>query len=214
MPAVRSKKHKECLELTCEIKDYSKEMSSYSYYKKQNHKYIIEPERSSQCSKCVRLGISCDVNFLLSSSNQATINRQVEKLQEQEEEVIAKILRLCKQQKLLRQYRREILRYSLKTLDKLNTLKQKENKEKEKHKREEQESIVRRGDPQEYEDPYSDYNPSLIARLADLPADNLFQLSDFDSYVLLVGYYSYAALDSVIATQGSNSETPLVSQGN
>ena len=47
IPAVYLKKHKERLELAYEIKDYSKEMSSYSHYKKQNRKYIIEPERSS-----------------------------------------------------------------------------------------------------------------------------------------------------------------------
>ena len=214
IPTICSKKYKECLELTREIKDYSKEMSSYSYYKKQNRKYIIEPERSSQCSKYIHLGISYDINFLLSSSNQATINRQVKKLQEQEKEAIAKILRLRKQQKLLRQRRREILHYSLKTLDKLDTLEQKENKEKEKRKREERESIVQRGNPQEYEDPYSDYDPTLIARLIGLPTNDLLQLSDFDPYILPIGYYSYATLDSVIVTQGSSSETPLVSQGN
>ena len=137
IPTVCSKKHKEHLKLTREIKDYSKEISSCSYYKKQNHKCIIKPGRSSQCSKYIRLGITCDINFLPSSSNQAAIDYQVEKLQEQEEEALAKILRLRKQQKLLRQHYREILRYSLKTLDKLDTLEQRENKEKEKREREE-----------------------------------------------------------------------------
>ena len=47
MPAICSKKHKERLKLAREIEDYSKEMSSYSYYEKQNHKCIIEPKRSS-----------------------------------------------------------------------------------------------------------------------------------------------------------------------
>ena len=69
MPAICSKKHKERLKLAREIEDYSKEMSSYSYYEKQNHKCIIEPKRSSWYSEYIRLGISYDINFLSSSSN-------------------------------------------------------------------------------------------------------------------------------------------------
>ena len=182
-------------------------MSSYSHYKKQNRKYIVELGRSSRCSECIRLGISYNINFLSSSSNQATINHQVEKLQEQKEEVIAKILRLRKQQKLLHQRRHKILRYSLKTLDELNT---QERKESEERLQQEAERLLERST----KDPYPDYDPTLLARLAGLPADNLIQLSDFDSYALPIGYNSYATLDSMIVTQGLNSKTPLASQGN
>ena len=42
-----------------------------------------------------------------------------------------KILRICKQKALLKKHKKEMLCYSLKFLDKLNTLEEKERKERE-----------------------------------------------------------------------------------
>ena len=184
-------------------------MSSYSRYKKQNYKYIVS-DKSTYYTKYVRLSISYNINYLLSKSNQVAINYQVEKLQEQEEEAIVKILRLYKQQKLLRQCRRDILRRGLQTLDKLDTQERKEKEEvEERVRQEEAERLLARST----KDPYPDYDPTLLARLATLPADDPLQLSDFNPYALPMGYDSYSTLDSVLVVLGSNSGTPPASQG-
>ena len=33
--------------------------------------------------------------------------------------------------------------------------------------------MIQRGDPREHKDPYADYDPTLLARLASLPANDL-----------------------------------------
>jgi hypothetical protein len=60
-----------------------------------------------------------------------SIKKQEEKLCEQEEEVMSKILCLYKQQRLLYQCRDEMAKRGLKFLDELDTAKEKERKEKE-----------------------------------------------------------------------------------
>ena len=214
-------KRKEHINLTQKIKSYSLEISPYSRYQRQDRKYIVEEGKSTHCSEYVRAGLSCDMNYLPSKGDQLSLDYQFENLDEQEElairaqeEAIARILYLRKQKAFLKKHHKEILLQGLQTLDKLDALEQKENKEKEKREREEQEAIVQRGNPQEYKDPYSDYDSTLIARLTGLPANDPLQLSDFNPYVLPIGYYSYATLDSIIATQGLSSETPLTSQSN
>ena len=63
------------------------------------------------------------------------------------------------------------------------------------------------------DNPYSDYNPTLLARLADLPLDDPLQLSDFDPYTLPIGYNSYITLDCILVILGSGGRTPQASQG-
>ena len=120
-----------------------------------------------------------------------------------------KIQRLCKQKALLRQRKKEILCRGLRTLDELNTQERKEKEEEERVCQEETERLLL----QSVDDPCSNYDPTLTARLINLPADDLLQLSDFDPYTLPIGYDSYATLDSVLVVLGSRGGTPLASQG-
>ena len=82
----------------------------------------------------------------------------------------------------------------MRTLDELDALEEKEKKEEERVRQEKAERLLL----QSTKDPCPDYDPTLLARLADLPADDLLWLSDFDPYTLPVGYNSYAALDSSV----------------
>ena len=102
-----------------------------------------------------------------------------------------------------------MLHYSLQTLDKLDTQERKEKEEEERACQKETERLLL----QSIKDPYPDYNPTLTARLINLPTNNLFQLSNFDSYTLPIGYNSYAILDSALVIPGLYSRTSLASQG-
>src|SRR5690242_20272191 len=121
-----SKKHKERLRLACLIKDTGLDMMPCSFCEKQNRKCIVAPKEDSlRCSKCVCHGGKCDVNGPL-SLDWESIDRQQEKLMQEEEEAMAKILRLRKQQSFLRKRKKEMLRRGLRTLNKLDAAEGKE----------------------------------------------------------------------------------------
>jgi predicted adenine nucleotide alpha hydrolase (AANH) superfamily ATPase len=77
-------------------------MSPYSRYSKQNRKYMVDSEKSTRCTECIRIKISCNVQSdgwnknVPSLGDWESIARQKEILEEQEEEAMAKILRLRK----------------------------------------------------------------------------------------------------------------------
>ena len=206
---VASLKHSEHLALTRVIKSVGSEILTCSRYERSSRKCIVEPRKSSQCSKYIRASSIYNVNYLPSVSEQEAVDSQIKRLESQEKEAFAKIQRLRKQKALLRQCKKEMLRRGLQTLDKLDTQERKEKKEEERAYQEETDCLL----SQSVKDPYPDYDPTLTARLINLPADDPLQLSDFDPYTLPIGYDSYTTLDSALVIPGSHSRTPLASQG-
>ena len=85
---------------------------------------------SNRCSECV----CCSLKYNQGSfdlSGFAAIQKEEERLEQEEEEAIAKILRLCKQHWTLKTCAKDILKHSLRTLDKLDKAEAKEKEEKE-----------------------------------------------------------------------------------
>jgi hypothetical protein len=94
-------------------------MPSCSTCDRSGRTCIVADEKSSRCAECVRQGKACDVRGP-SLSDWASIDRQEEKLEKEEEEAMMKVLRLRKQKRLLRARRKEMLRRGLRTLDELD----------------------------------------------------------------------------------------------
>lgn len=90
---------------------------------------------SRRCSECVQSKVRCDLrddpwgNHVPSLSDWASIEKQKQRLEEQEEEAMAKILRLRKQKRLLIEREREMACRGLKYLDELDKAEQKEREE-------------------------------------------------------------------------------------
>lgn len=101
----------------------------------------------AKCSECTRQGKTCDViekNRMPSFSDWESLDRQRQRLDEEEEEAIsksqeamAKILRLRKQKRFLAEREQEMLRRGLSTLNELDEAEEKEKEEEEKRKAEE-----------------------------------------------------------------------------
>jgi hypothetical protein len=140
MPAERSKKLRERLDLARRIELCGIEISPCSYCEKQERKYLVA-EGSSRCSECARRGQRCDIEGIPASSWVA-LEREEERLDAEEKkaaatmaESAARLARLRKQKKFLYKRVAEILRCRLKTLDKLDKAEEKERKEKEEAER-------------------------------------------------------------------------------
>ena len=99
MPADRSKKLKECLELARRVEHCGFEISPCLPYRYSGHRCIVSDMDTACCSECIRSGRgNCDsLSNLPSLGDWASIDRQCRKLRDEEEEAIAKILRLQKQ---------------------------------------------------------------------------------------------------------------------
>lgn len=107
---------------------------------RQGRKCIVSAKSEhGRCSECVRQGKgNCDaVKFssLPSMGDWESLDRQQEKLQAEEEEAMAKILRLRKQQAFLRERKRAMVARGLQTLDELDEAEEKERREKEEAER-------------------------------------------------------------------------------
>jgi len=134
------KKRKERLNLIHYIEDNGDKMIPCSTCRRRNRKCVVAPDRSDRCSECIRAKVPCNVKASLadmwedevpSMTDWESIEKQEEKLREQEEEAMSKILRLRKQQRLLCQRRDEMAKRGLKFLDELDAAEEKERKEKE-----------------------------------------------------------------------------------
>ena len=115
-------------------------MDSCSYCREEKRKCILDRDnpQHTRCSECVRAKKACDaVKPLVESwelevsrvSDWETLDKQMEKLDEQEEEAMAKILRLRKQKGFLKARRAEMRARGLRYLDELDALEEKERKE-------------------------------------------------------------------------------------
>ena len=142
MPADRSKKLKERLELARRVERCGFEMSPCSPCRRSGRRCIVSDADAARCSECVRSGRgNCDFSSNLPSlGDWASIDRQRRKLRDEEEEAMAKILRLRKQQRFLDDREQEMLRRGLESLDELDKAEEKERKDKEEAERRELEA--------------------------------------------------------------------------
>ena len=132
------RKTRERQSLARTIEDIGNEMIPCSLCKRQNRKCVVRDDKLERCAKCVRHKCSCDVKVPLadqweqevpSMNDWESLDRQVKKLRAEEEEVMAKILRLRKQQDFLYRRKEEMSRRGLRFLDELDALEEKERKE-------------------------------------------------------------------------------------
>lgn len=137
MSSVTLLKKSERLKLARKIESLGLEMSPCSRCKKQNRKCVVDPEQSTRCAECIRQKCSCDAlqddweRNVPRMSDWDAIEKQKALLEEQEEEAMAKILRLRKQKKFLVRREAEMSRRGLKFLDELDAAEEKERVEKE-----------------------------------------------------------------------------------
>jgi hypothetical protein len=133
MPAERSKKLKERLELARQINNWGTEMPPCSYCERNDRKCCVA-ESSTRCGECVRRGQKCDVEGP-SLSDWASLEREEQRLQSEKTEALAKVMRLERQQQFLRQRGKDMLKRGLKTMDELDAAEEKERKDKEREER-------------------------------------------------------------------------------
>ncbi|KAJ8063461.1 hypothetical protein OCU04_007337 [Sclerotinia nivalis] len=110
-----------------------------SLYERQERKCIVSASDSARCTECIRQGKKCDVRSP-SESDWDSLDRQKAKLKQEEEEAIAKILRLRKQKRFLLKRESDMLCRGLCTLDELVELEEKERLEKERIEKEKERS--------------------------------------------------------------------------
>jgi hypothetical protein len=147
MPPERSRKLKERVDLANRIERGGFEMSPCSFCQRTGRRCVVSSPDASRCAECVRQGRgSCNFQDDSPSTNEwISLDRQRERLRSEEEEAMAKILRLRKQQRFLDNREKEMLRRGLRSLDELDAAEEeerleKERKEKEKMERREQEA--------------------------------------------------------------------------
>jgi len=122
-----SSKHiklKERLALAQRITATGIEMPPCSRCEKKELKCVVSDD-SRRCGECVRTNARCDAGGP-STSEWEKLEREERRLQEEEEEAMAKILRLRKQQRLFRSRAKDMLRRGLKTMDELDEAEEKE----------------------------------------------------------------------------------------
>lgn len=95
------------------------EMDSCSNCVRRNVTCISSPSDSRKCAECVRRRLKCDC-VGPEHPDWVKLEREEERLDREEEETLAKLLRLRKQKRLIRTRGKDMLRRGLKTLDELD----------------------------------------------------------------------------------------------
>lgn len=95
------------------------EMDSCSNCVRRNVTCFSSPRDSKKCAECVRRKLKCDC-MGPEHPDWIKLEREEERLDREEEETLAKLLRLRKQKRLIRTRGKEMLRRGLKTLDELD----------------------------------------------------------------------------------------------
>ena len=182
MPPVRSKKYRERIELALLIESLGIEMIlPCTYCEKHCRPCVVATEKSSRCNECVRRGNKCDVQGP-SSSSLASLLREQERLDKEEEETTSKLLRLQRQKRFLRQRASEMLRRGLNSLDELDAAEEKERLE------------------------------SSARELAQQPVDTSSPNFDLFDAELAATLSAYNPADPFLATLGFGGGTPQASQ--
>src|SRR5438046_3449048 len=90
-----------------------------------NNLNCIGSKDSSQCSNCISAKKTCD-SAPITPKQWESLAREERRLQQEEEEAMAKILQLCKQQQRLKSKGKDMLRRGLKTMDELKEAEERE----------------------------------------------------------------------------------------
>src|SRR5690242_15755430 len=146
MPPERSTPRVDHIALGKEIQITGKKMAPCTRCANSG-KLCIAPrdKKLNRCGRCTQMGRTCDVremNRMPTVFDWESIDAQIEKLNDQKDEAMAKILRLNKQEKLLRERKQKMIAAGLNSMDELDALEALEAKEKEeREKRETEESM-------------------------------------------------------------------------
>jgi hypothetical protein len=97
-------------------------------YCAQNDLNCIGSDDSSRCSNCISAKRKCDL-APFTPKQWEDLEKEERRLQQQEEEAMAKILRLRRQQRRLKTKAKDMLRRGLKTMDELDEVKERERLE-------------------------------------------------------------------------------------
>lgn len=122
MRADSAKKRLEEISLSLRIDKTGEEMSPCGFCVRTKKRCVALSSNSSRCSECVRhRKTNCDFTEKLPSVDSwASLDRQRQKLRDEEEEAMAKILRLRKQQRLLDDKERRMIESGVSTLEELD----------------------------------------------------------------------------------------------
>ena len=118
------RKKKECDSLSRRVKAHGVVMVPCSYCA-QNDLSCIGSKDSTRCSNCISAKAICDLTPF-TSKQWEDLEKEERRLQQEEEEAMAKILRLRKQQRRLKTKAKDMLRQGLKTMDELDEIKGRE----------------------------------------------------------------------------------------
>lgn len=135
MTSEAHRKQKERLALARKIESFGLETIPRSFCVEQGRRCVMDEEKSSRCAECVRSKRSCDgksdawTRNVPRESGWETIAEQKERLKEQEDEALAKVLCLRKQRKLLLRREAEMVKRGLRFLDELDEAEEKERRE-------------------------------------------------------------------------------------
>lgn len=120
--AARKKLERIALALRIDRSQSAEEMSPCDFCRLHRRRCIVDSSESTRCSECVRRKRSlCNYTTKLPSlGDWSSLDRQRQKLRDEEEEAMAKILRLRKQQRFLDDREKEMIRRGVETLDELD----------------------------------------------------------------------------------------------
>lgn len=116
---------KERLSLSVHIAKCGIEMSPCSFCERNDKKCIVVGEGSTRCSECARSGKKCDVEGI-PVDDWESLEREEQRIENEREVTLARLLRLDKQQQFLKRRGREMLKRGLKTLDELDAEEERE----------------------------------------------------------------------------------------
>ncbi|CAG8974050.1 hypothetical protein HYALB_00014082, partial [Hymenoscyphus albidus] len=122
------KKKKERFRLANSIDATQQEIMPCTRCASQGRRCIMDTTQSNRCAECVRTKMKCDGSndswdrHVPSEKEWESLDAQEERLRDEEEEAMAKILRLRKQQKFIQERRKEMARRGLKFIDELDAV--------------------------------------------------------------------------------------------
>ena len=122
-----SKKTQEREDLIARILRNGFEMNACSNCMRRNQTCISSAD-STKCAGCVRRKVKCDQSGP-SHSDWQKLEKEEDRLDQEEEATLAKLLRLRRQKKALKSRGKDMLRRGLKTLDELDAVEERERLE-------------------------------------------------------------------------------------
>lgn len=128
MPSDSARKLQERADLVRRIIKNGFEMVACSNCVRRNRTCISSPSDSSKCAGCVQRKLKCD-QVAPSHGDWVKLEREEDRLDREEEETLAKLMRLRRQKKLLCTRGKEMLRRGLSTLDELDQVEERERLE-------------------------------------------------------------------------------------